>query len=45
MMDSALRRWPTRYTKIVVTDDKGRFLVPDLPKAIKLQLRPDPPAK
>ena len=24
---------PTRYTKIVVTDGKGRFLVPDLPKA------------
>jgi hypothetical protein len=23
---------PTRYAKIVVTDDKGRFLVPDLPK-------------
>ncbi|HET7888491.1 MAG TPA: carboxypeptidase-like regulatory domain-containing protein, partial [Bradyrhizobium sp.] len=23
---------PTRYTKIVVTDDQGRFLVPDLPK-------------
>ena len=24
---------PTRFAKIVVTDDKGRFLVPDLPKA------------
>src|ERR1041384_4484671 len=24
---------PTRYTKIVVTDDQGRFLVPELPKA------------
>jgi len=24
---------PTRYTKIVVTDDQGRFAVPDLPKA------------
>ena len=23
----------TKYTKIVVTDDQGRFLVPDLPKA------------
>jgi hypothetical protein len=23
---------PTRYTKIVVTDDRGRYLVPDLPK-------------
>ena len=23
---------PTRYTKIVVTDDQGRFLIPDLPK-------------
>jgi hypothetical protein len=23
---------PTRYTKIVVTDDRGRFLIPDLPK-------------
>jgi hypothetical protein len=24
---------PTKYTKIVVTDDQGRYLVPDLPKA------------
>lgn len=24
---------PTRYAKIVVTDDEGRFVVPDLPKA------------
>src|SRR5690349_7838796 len=24
---------PTGYTKIVVTDDRGRYLVPDLPKA------------
>jgi hypothetical protein len=24
---------PTRYAKIVVTDDAGRYLVPDLPKA------------
>ena len=24
---------PTRYAKIVVTDDAGRFLIPDLPKA------------
>src|SRR5690242_10670780 len=24
---------PTRYMKIVVTDDQGRYLVPDLPKA------------
>src|SRR6516164_8857224 len=24
---------PTRYIKIVVTDDRGRYLVPDLPKA------------
>src|SRR6266699_4710841 len=24
---------PVRYTKIVVTDDRGRYLVPDLPKA------------
>jgi hypothetical protein len=23
---------PTRYTKIVVTDDHGRYLIPDLPK-------------
>src|SRR3954468_10150341 len=23
---------PTRLTKIVVTDDRGRFLIPDLPK-------------
>src|SRR5579863_8651699 len=24
---------PTRYIKEVVTDDKGRYLIPDLPKA------------
>ena len=24
---------PTRYVKIVVTDDRGRYLIPDLPKA------------
>ena len=24
---------PTRYVKIVVTDDRGRYLLPDLPKA------------
>ena len=24
---------PTRFVKIVVTDDRGRYLVPDLPKA------------
>src|ERR1700730_4696011 len=24
---------PTKFRKIVVTDDKGRFLVPDLPRA------------
>src|SRR5271169_3425697 len=24
---------PTRYAKIVVTDDQGRYVVPDLPKA------------
>jgi hypothetical protein len=24
---------PTRYTKIVVTDDQGRYLLPDLPRA------------
>src|ERR1041385_5026439 len=24
---------PTRYIKIVVTDDRGRYLLPDLPKA------------
>src|ERR1700719_1021034 len=23
---------PTRYAKIVVTDDRGRYLIPDLPK-------------
>src|ERR1700704_4832684 len=23
---------PTKYVKIVVTDDRGRYLVPDLPK-------------
>src|SRR6516162_4475354 len=25
--------FPTRYAKIVVTDDQGRYLVPDLPAA------------
>jgi hypothetical protein len=24
---------PTRYAKIVVTDDRGRYVIPDLPKA------------
>src|SRR6185295_8626975 len=24
---------PTRYAKIVVTDDRGRYLIPNLPKA------------
>src|SRR5438034_945154 len=24
---------PTKYSKTVVTDDRGRFLIPDLPKA------------
>src|SRR6476620_1392831 len=24
---------PTRFVKIVVTDDRGRYLLPDLPKA------------
>jgi hypothetical protein len=24
---------PTKYTKIVVTDDQGRYVIPDLPKA------------
>ena len=24
---------PTRFTKIVVTDDRGRYVIPDLPKA------------
>src|SRR5262245_17914623 len=24
---------PTKYSKIVVTDDRGRYLIPDLPKA------------
>src|SRR5438128_601133 len=24
---------PTKYAKIVVTDDRGRYLLPDLPKA------------
>ena len=27
------RDLPTRYVKIVVTDDQGRFVIPDLPKA------------
>src|SRR5262245_6531317 len=24
---------PTRYTKSVITDDQGRYVIPDLPKA------------
>src|SRR4029077_12439642 len=24
---------PTKFAKVVVTDDRGRFLIPDLPKA------------
>src|SRR5438105_11694297 len=27
------RELPTRFAKIVVTDDRGRYLIPDLPKA------------
>src|SRR5215471_16594177 len=27
------RELPTRYAKMVVTDDQGRYVVPDLPKA------------
>jgi len=27
------RELPTRLAKIVVTDDRGRYLIPDLPKA------------
>src|SRR5689334_2876196 len=27
------RDLPTRFAKIVVTDDRGRYLLPDLPKA------------
>src|SRR5947207_11959447 len=27
------RELPTRFAKIVVTDDRGRYLLPDLPKA------------
>src|SRR5215470_14355780 len=27
------RDLPVRYIKIVVTDDQGRFVIPDLPKA------------
>src|SRR5260370_332912 len=25
--------WPTKYAKIVVTDDQGRYVIPDLPNA------------
>ena len=25
---------PTKFTKIVVTDDQGRFVIPDLPRKI-----------
>ena len=27
------RDMPTKFVRIVVTDDRGRYLVPDLPKA------------
>src|SRR5882672_8232303 len=27
------RELPVRYIKIVVTDDQGRYVIPDLPKA------------
>jgi len=27
------RDLPTRYIKIVATDDQGRYLIPDLPRA------------
>src|SRR5215468_6508 len=27
------RELPTRFARIVVTDDRGRYLLPDLPKA------------
>src|SRR5262245_48373309 len=27
------RELPTRFAKIVVTDDRGRYVLPDLPKA------------
>ena len=25
---------PTKYAKVVVTDDRGRYVIPDLPKAM-----------
>jgi hypothetical protein len=31
----------TRFAKIVVTDDQGRYVIPDLPQAT-YKLRPDP---
>jgi hypothetical protein len=33
---------PTRYVKIVVTDDEGRYRVPDLPEASSYQACSDP---
>src|ERR1043166_6156849 len=30
---AATRELPTRFARIVVTDDRGRYLLPDLPKA------------
>ena len=33
MGDRGNHRLPTRYIKTVVTDDRGRYLIPDLPKA------------
>ena len=32
---------PTHFTKIVVTDDQGRFVLPELPELYLLYLKPD----
>ncbi len=32
-MIAETRDLPVRYIKIVVTDDRGRYLIPELPKA------------
>src|SRR5271168_2827569 len=29
---------PTKFAKIVVTDDKGRFVIPDLPKNVNFEV-------
>ena len=36
---------PVRFARIVVTDERGRYLIQELPLAVHFQLRPDPLAR